>query len=59
MRVVKIIIAGWAMAIGTAMILFLACLWLAGPDSAERVWGPLPLSALFAIGLVVATRYMK
>jgi hypothetical protein len=57
MRIVKVVIAGWAIAIGIALIVFLVLLWLAG--AAERVWGPLPLSILFAAGLIVACRLLR
>lgn len=58
-RVVKVIVAGWAIGFGIALTGFLLLLWISGPPSAERVWGPIPLSVLFLLGVVVSARYLK
>lgn len=59
MRAIKLVFAGWALAFAAALLLFLCLLWTAGPDVAERVWGALPVSVLFIIGLVVARRFLR
>jgi hypothetical protein len=59
MRIFKIFIAGWAIAFAAALLLFLVILWIAGPNTAEGVWGPIPLSFLFVVGLILAKRYLR
>jgi len=58
-RPIKIIVAGWAMAFGVALLGFLVCLWIGGPNLAERIWGPIPLSVLFILGLLVSARFLR
>jgi hypothetical protein len=58
-RAVKVLVAGWALAFGAALILFLLVLWFAGPSKAETIWGPIPLSALFVVGLFAAWRWLR
>ena len=59
MRALKVLFVAWALAVGAAMVLFLVVLWASGPQTAERMWVPLPLSILFVIGLIVSARFLR
>lgn len=59
MRIFKVIFAGWAVAFGGALLLFLGLLWLEGTPTALSIWSPIPITLLFIIGLFVAWRYLK
>ena len=58
-RAIKVFFAGWAIAFGIALLGFLIGLWVGGADVAERVWGPIPLSILFLLGLFVSARFLR
>jgi hypothetical protein len=59
MRVIKVIIAAFAMVFGVSMLAFLAALWIAGPSVADRVWSSPYVLALYPVGLFVAARYLR
>jgi hypothetical protein len=59
MRILKIIVAAWAIAFAITMVIFLALLWAGGPSTAERVWTSPYLIGLYVLGLVVAARYLR
>jgi len=58
-RILKIIVAGWAIAFGSAMLVMLASMPLVGAEKALWIWEPLPLSVLSVAGLLVSARWLK
>jgi len=58
-RTLKVILAGWGIAFGSAVLLLLGSLPFVGADKALWVRDPLPLSILFVVGLLVSARWLK
>lgn len=59
MRLFKILIAGWALAVGAAILLTVGLLWVQGPKSVDLVFEPWAMSVLFVVGVLVAARYLR
>ena len=58
-RTLKVILAGWGIGFGLAVLGLLTMLWLAGPEKAELVFAPVPLTILLVVGVVVSARWLK
>ena len=55
----KILFAAYAICFAATLLVFLLTLFLAGPEMAEKVWGPLVMVPLFGIAIPFAAKYLK
>ena len=58
-RTLKVVVGGWGIALGIALLGFLPALFVWGPEKAEWVWRPIPLTILFIAGLLISARWLK
>jgi hypothetical protein len=58
-RVLKVLVAGWAMAVGAAIVLIVGSLWISGPQSVDRIFDWKYMSILFVLGVIVAARFLR
>ena len=59
MRVLKVIIASWAITFGVGLVALIVLLWVGGPTMAGRVWTSPYLLIAWVLGLAISARYIR
>jgi len=58
-RVVKVVLGGWGIAVGLAILFLLILLIFSGPGAVDRAFDARYLFVFFVVGLIVSARYLK